>query len=66
LTAELRLRGADVAVAVASTEWTARALGAAGYAPAHTLEFRLRDRANLLPRAAPFHLTPMQADYAYT
>jgi hypothetical protein len=66
LTAELGRRGADLAVAFASTPWASRALRAAGYAPVHALEFRLRDRAKKLPSNVPFHLTPLEADYAYT
>jgi hypothetical protein len=66
LTRELKGQGADLAIAYASTEWTARALRAAGYAPMYDLEFRLRDRAGKIPRDAPFHLTPLEADYAYT
>lgn len=66
LTAELGRQGADVAVGFASTGWSARALRASGYAPSYAMEFRLRDRAGRLPRGAPFHLTPLEADYAYT
>lgn len=66
LTAKLKQLGADVAVAFASTDWTALAFRSAGYAPAHALEFRLRDRSNRLPGNLPFHLTPLDADYAYT
>jgi hypothetical protein len=66
LTGELTRQGADVAQAFASTEWSVRAWRAAGFAPLHALEFRLRDRSNRLPRGAPFHLTPLEADYAYT
>lgn len=62
----LRRQGAGVAVGFASTEWSARALGAAGFAPSYALEFRLRDRPGRLPRDRPFHLTPLEADYAYT
>lgn len=65
LTAELRRRGADVAQAFASNPWTADALKLAGYAPLHPLEFRLRDRSRVMP-GSPFHLTPIEADYAYT
>jgi hypothetical protein len=66
LTRELNRQRADVAQAFASTDWSARAWRAAGYAPVHDLEFRLRDRSDLLPRGAAFHLTPLEADYAYT
>ena len=66
LTAALKGQGADVALAFAPTDWSARALRSAGYAPAHALEFRLRDRAKRLPAGRPFHLTPLEADYAYT
>ena len=66
LTAELKRQGADVAVAFASTPWSALAFRSAGYAVAHALEFRLRDRSGRLPVTLPFHLTPLEADYAYT
>ena len=66
LTGELRRQGADVALGFGSTPWMARALEAAGYRPLHDLEFRLRDKGGLVPRQAPFHLTPLEADYAYT
>jgi hypothetical protein len=66
LTAALKGQGADVAVGFASTDWMARALRASGYAPSHALEFRIHDRAGRLPRDAPFHLTHLEADYAYT
>jgi hypothetical protein len=66
LTSDLKRQGADLAVGFASTNWLARALRAAGYIPLHSLEFRLRDRMSMIPRSAPFHLTPLEADYAYT
>ncbi|MFO0950586.1 MAG: acetyltransferase [Isosphaeraceae bacterium] len=66
LTAELKRQGADVARAVASTAWSVRALAASGYARAHDLEFRLRDRSNRLARDGAYHLTFLEADYAYT
>jgi hypothetical protein len=53
-------------VAFAPTGWSARALRAAGYAPAYAVEFRLRDPAGLVPRGLPFHLTALEADYTYT
>lgn len=66
LTGELRRQGADVATGFASTEWSARALRASGYAPAYAMEFRLRDPSNRLPRGASYHFTPLEADYATT
>jgi chorismate-pyruvate lyase len=66
LTRELILRRADVVLAVASTDWTARALRSAGYSPAYRLDFRLRDRSRAVERASVFHLTFMEADSAYT
>ena len=66
LTRELHAQKADIALAFAGTDWTARALENSGYAPASPLEFRLRDRNNQLPRDQPFHLTPIEADYSYT
>ncbi len=66
LTNELRSRSADIAVAFAANKWTVRALAASGYTRVHDLEFRLRDRAKKMPAGATFHLTPLEADYAYT
>ncbi len=66
LTAELKRQKADVALAFTSTDWSARAFAAAGFGPSHTLEFRVRDRAGRLPKETPFHLSPLEADYAYT
>lgn len=62
---ELKRQGADLAQAIGSTPWGARALRASGFAQTHQLEFRLRDRSDLLPRGVPFHLTPFESDYAY-
>ncbi len=59
-------QGADVAVGFGSTPWLAAALREAGFVSRHRLEFRLRDRDRRLPADAPFHLTPLEADYAYT
>ncbi len=68
LTNELARQGADVAQAFASTAWSVRAWRSAGFSPVHDLEFRLRNRSNRLPPAgaSTFHLTPLEADYAYT
>lgn len=66
LTRELNHQGADVVLAVASTDWTARALRSAGYSPAYRLDFRLRDRSRAVERGSVFHLTFMEADSAYT
>jgi hypothetical protein len=38
----------------------------AGYRRRFALEFSLRDRQGLVPPEALFHLTPIEADYAYT
>ncbi|WP_435010366.1 GNAT family N-acetyltransferase [Tundrisphaera lichenicola] len=66
LTGELGRLRADVATSVVSTEWAARAFGASGYLPAHPIEFRLRDRSQLIPPASTIHLSMTEADYAYT
>jgi hypothetical protein len=66
LTRELNRQGADVILAVASTDWTASALRSAGYSPAYQLDFRLRDRSRSVKRGSVFHLTFMEADSAYT
>lgn len=66
LTAELKHQGADLSQAFAARPLEADAWSAAGHAPAHALEFRLRDRSKRLPEGAVYHLTPLEADYAYT
>lgn len=66
LSRELARLGAHVAQSFASPPWTVDALRRAGYAQRHPLEFRLRDRDSLIPRDHPFHLTPIEADYAFT
>lgn len=66
LTQELSAQGADVAEGFASTPWMTEALRACGFYATHTVNFLLRDRHNFLPRDLPFHLTPFEADYAYT
>jgi hypothetical protein len=66
LTSELKRQGADRAMAVGSTDWARRGLSDSGYFLAHDVEFRLRDRRNIIPRDAVFHFTPMEADYAYS
>ncbi|MGE3820795.1 MAG: acetyltransferase [Isosphaeraceae bacterium] len=65
LTRELTRQGADLAQGFASTPWAQRALVASGFVETHRLEFRLRDRSNRLPAGVPFHLSPLEADYAY-
>jgi len=66
LTQELRRQGADVAQTFASTPWIAEALHQSGFSSRFALEFNLRDRQRLLPLGIPFHLMPIEADYAYT
>lgn len=66
LTETLRAQGADLAVAFGSTPWMADALRQAGFAELHRIHFNLRDRRGLIPRDAVFHLSPFEADYAYT
>lgn len=63
--AELKRLGADTAQAFASPPWTTEALRRAGFQARYTLDFSLRDRRALLPRDAPYHLTPIEADYAF-
>lgn len=63
---ELTRQGADLAEAYSGSPWTAEGLERAGLVGRHPLEFSLRDRKNLIPRDLPFHLTPIEADYAYT
>ncbi len=66
LTHELARQGADLALAYASTPWTAKALRQSGYKSRFAVKFHIRDRLALMPREAIFHLTPLEGDYAYT
>jgi hypothetical protein len=66
LTDELARQGADLALAYASTPWTAEALRRNGYTSRFSVKFHIRDRQGLIPRAAAFYLTPLEGDYAYT
>lgn len=66
LTQALRDQGADLALAYASTPWTVAALEHCGYVSRYTVKFHIRDRSGLIPRNIPFHLTPLEGDYAYT
>ena len=66
LAGELRGQGADVALACGTAPWAAEGLLRAGFYRLHDLEFRLRDRAGLVPRDPPFLLSYLEADYAYT
>jgi hypothetical protein len=66
LTQELGRQGADVAQTFASTPWMAEALHRSGFVSRFVLEFNIRDRQRLLPLGIPFHLMPIEADYAYT
>jgi hypothetical protein len=66
LTRALKGRSADVVEGFASTRWMAGALRGCGFTEAHGLEFRLRDKSRLVPPGTTFHLTPLEADYAYT
>jgi hypothetical protein len=66
LTQELGYQGADFAQTFASTPWMAEALQRSGFSSRFALEFMIRDRQKLLPVGIPFHLMPIEADYAYT
>jgi hypothetical protein len=66
LTRELARQGADLALAYASTSWTADALRRSGYTARFAVKFHIRDRQAIIPRDAAFHLTPLEGDYAYT
>ena len=66
LTEELRRQEADVVQAFARPPWLAEALRQSGFVSPFNLDFHLRDRQRLVPRGIPFHLMPLEADYAYT
>ena len=66
LTLVLECLGAEIAQGYAGTPWLASAFEADGYSTRFALDFRLRDRAGRVPREGPFHIMPIEADYAYT
>ena len=66
LTGELTRQGADLVQAYASTPWTVEALNRSGYNSRFAVKFHIRDRQDMIPREAIFHLTPLEGDYAYT
>ncbi len=64
---ELGRQGADVVQAFAVPGWVAEGFSRAGFRRAFPLNFMVRDRKGLLPAAdVPMHITPLEADYAYT
>jgi hypothetical protein len=66
LVRELKNQGADIAQTFASTRWMTAALQQSGFTSRFALEFSVRDRQELIPTGVPFHLMPIEADYAYT
>jgi hypothetical protein len=66
LNRELKDQGADLALAYASTPWTAQALRQTGFRSRFSVKFHIRDRNALIPPEVTFHLTPLEGDYAYT
>lgn len=66
LAAELRTQGADYAVGFGGSSWMATALRDSGFVATHNLELTLRDRGHLIPEGTALHLSPFEADYAYT
>ncbi|GIW85867.1 MAG: hypothetical protein KatS3mg108_0191 [Isosphaeraceae bacterium] len=64
LTEALRRLGADTARAIASPDPLAPALTAAGYRPAHTIPWYVRDPNQTWPDSTPAWLTFHEADYA--
>ncbi len=58
-------RGVDAIFGCGSTPWSAEAYHERGFVEAFPLESRLRDLTGLVPRAGPFHLTFLEADYSY-
>jgi hypothetical protein len=63
---ELDHQRADIAQCFGSTPWICEGLDRAGFVSRFSLEFSLRDRSSLIPQGIPFHLMPIEADYAYT
>ena len=66
LSHELAHQGADIAQVYASTPWMSEALGKSGFISRYGTKFHIRDPKGLIPRGAPFHLTTLEGDYAYT
>ena len=63
---EMTHQRADIIQCFGSTPWICEGLDRAGYVSRFSLEFSLRDRGSLVPQGIPFHLMPIEADYAYT
>ncbi|QEH38066.1 hypothetical protein OJF2_66640 [Aquisphaera giovannonii] len=65
---ELGTQGADVAQGFAAPAWAAEGFSRAGFRRTFHLDLNVRDRRRLLPPAAEavMHLTPLEADYAFT
>jgi hypothetical protein len=66
LTHELARQGSDLTYTFGATAWITEGLLSAGYHTHFGLELSLRDRQSLIPSGIPLHITPIEADYAYT
>jgi hypothetical protein len=68
LTSELEQNGVDLIQSYASTPWMQGALRQCGFSRVFEVDFYLRDRERLLLGAGtvPFHLSYLEADYAFT
>jgi hypothetical protein len=66
LACQLESQGADAAQACGTVPWVAQGLCQSGFVRLHDVALTLRDRNALLPRDAPFFLTFLEGDYAYT
>ncbi len=66
LTQELHRRRADVATAFGGTPWMTQALRNCGFYSHSHVNLYLRDPDQTIPRDAPFHVSPVEADYAFT
>lgn len=65
LTDRLRAEGVEVIDAFHGAPWASEAFRRCGYRAIDRLDFLMRDREGRLPTGAPYHLTPIEADYAY-
>jgi hypothetical protein len=61
----LRGQKADEVTCFGSTPWMAQALRKNGFVQVETTTLLVRDKKDLLPRSAPYHVTQLEADHAY-
>ena len=66
LVGQLRQENVDLIEAYGGSRWRDEALRLAGFRLVDHLDLRVRDRDRLLARELPIHLSPIEADYAFS